>query len=205
MQELVCPVSGALAEPCNKGLWRPRSCGLYEAVEIAWIYLRQNSPQECSGGGIGDKGLSGNRAHHPAEETEGRELSKKDKRMQRRDIRAAGARRAGHLALQVMADLPHRLLPSLLNLPGRIRCRTRTVLLVAHGGALNNPLDRLKLLFQPCLPIFSKYKLRLACRMDNSTKIATTGHKPRMIDSTAAAIKPQKEINCKASTTPWDI
>ena len=50
MQELVCRVSGALAEPWNKGLGRRlRSCGLYEAVEIACMYLRQNSPQEFLG------------------------------------------------------------------------------------------------------------------------------------------------------------
>ena len=42
MQELVCRVSGALAEPWNKGLGRPRSCGLYGAVEISCMYLRQN-------------------------------------------------------------------------------------------------------------------------------------------------------------------
>src|SRR5213078_4299160 len=49
MQELACRVSGALAEPWNKGLGRPRSCGLYGAVEIACMYLRQNSPQEFLG------------------------------------------------------------------------------------------------------------------------------------------------------------
>lgn len=49
MQELVCRVSGALAEPWNKGLGRPRLCGLYGAVEIACMYLRQNAPQEFLG------------------------------------------------------------------------------------------------------------------------------------------------------------
>jgi hypothetical protein len=49
MQELVCRVCGALAEPWNKGIGRPRSCGLYGAVEIACMYLRQNSPQEFLG------------------------------------------------------------------------------------------------------------------------------------------------------------
>lgn len=49
MQELVCRVSGALAEPWSKGIGRPRSCGLYSAVEIACMYLRQNSPQEFLG------------------------------------------------------------------------------------------------------------------------------------------------------------
>jgi hypothetical protein len=49
MQELVCRVGEALAEPWNKGLGRPRSCGLYGAVEIACMYLRQNSPQEFLG------------------------------------------------------------------------------------------------------------------------------------------------------------
>jgi DDE superfamily endonuclease len=49
MQELVSRVCGALAEPWNKGTGRPRSCGLYGAVEIACMYLRQNSPQEFLG------------------------------------------------------------------------------------------------------------------------------------------------------------
>jgi DDE superfamily endonuclease len=49
MQELVCRVGGALAEPWSKGVGRPRSCGLYGAVEIACMYLRQNSPQEFLG------------------------------------------------------------------------------------------------------------------------------------------------------------
>ena len=49
MQELVFRVHGALAEPWNKGVGRPRSCGLYEAVEIACMYLRQNSTQEFLG------------------------------------------------------------------------------------------------------------------------------------------------------------
>ena len=49
MQELVCRVCGALTEPWNKGTGRPRSCGLYGAVEIACMYLRQNSPQEFLG------------------------------------------------------------------------------------------------------------------------------------------------------------
>jgi hypothetical protein len=49
MQELACRVCGSLAEPWNKGIGRPRSCGLYAAVEIACMYLRQNSPQEFLG------------------------------------------------------------------------------------------------------------------------------------------------------------
>lgn len=49
MQELVCRVGGVLAEPWSKGIGRPRSCGLYGAVEIACMYLRQNSPQEFLG------------------------------------------------------------------------------------------------------------------------------------------------------------
>ena len=49
MQELVCRVREALAEPWNKGIGRPKSCGLYAAVEIACMYQRQNSPQEFLG------------------------------------------------------------------------------------------------------------------------------------------------------------
>src|SRR6266542_3685320 len=45
MQELACLVHQALAEPWNKGTGRPKSCGLYAAMEIACMYLRQNSTQ----------------------------------------------------------------------------------------------------------------------------------------------------------------
>src|SRR6266508_1958853 len=49
MQELVRRVQNALAAPWNKKIGRPRSCGLYRAVEIACMYLRQNSTQELLG------------------------------------------------------------------------------------------------------------------------------------------------------------
>jgi DDE superfamily endonuclease/Helix-turn-helix of DDE superfamily endonuclease len=49
MQELVCRVDGALTEPWRKGIGRPRPCGLYGAVEIACMYLRQNCTQEFLG------------------------------------------------------------------------------------------------------------------------------------------------------------
>lgn len=49
MQELVRRVHHALAEPWNKKLGRPKSCGLYRAVEIACMYLRQNGTQEFLG------------------------------------------------------------------------------------------------------------------------------------------------------------
>jgi DDE superfamily endonuclease len=49
MQELVRRVHEALAEPWNKKTGRPKSCGLYRAVEIACMYLRQNSTQEFLG------------------------------------------------------------------------------------------------------------------------------------------------------------
>jgi hypothetical protein len=49
MQELVLRVQGALAEPWSKKVGRPRSCGLYRAVEIACMYLRQNGTQEFLG------------------------------------------------------------------------------------------------------------------------------------------------------------
>jgi hypothetical protein len=42
-------VNSMLAESWNKGIGRPRSCGLYAAVEIACMYLRQNVPQEFIG------------------------------------------------------------------------------------------------------------------------------------------------------------
>lgn len=48
-QELVMRVHQALAEPWSKGLGRPRSCGLYAAVEVACMYLRQNVTQELLG------------------------------------------------------------------------------------------------------------------------------------------------------------
>lgn len=49
MQELVRRVCGALAEPWRKGTGRPRSCGLYQATEIACMYLRHNATQEFIG------------------------------------------------------------------------------------------------------------------------------------------------------------
>jgi len=49
MQELVLRVQDALTEPWNKGIGRPKSCGLYGAVEIACMYLRQNATQEFLG------------------------------------------------------------------------------------------------------------------------------------------------------------
>ena len=49
MQELVWRAGEALSEPWTKKLGRPRSCGLYHAVEIACMYIRHNSPQEFLG------------------------------------------------------------------------------------------------------------------------------------------------------------
>jgi hypothetical protein len=49
MQELVQRVQNALAVPWNKKVGRPKSCGLYRAVEVACMYLRQNGTQEFIG------------------------------------------------------------------------------------------------------------------------------------------------------------
>jgi hypothetical protein len=49
MRELVRRVHDALAQPWNKATGRPKSCGLYRAVEIACMYLRQNGTQEFLG------------------------------------------------------------------------------------------------------------------------------------------------------------
>jgi hypothetical protein len=49
MQELVRRVQGSLAAPWQKKTGRPKSCGLYRAVEIACMYLRHNSTQEFIG------------------------------------------------------------------------------------------------------------------------------------------------------------
>jgi hypothetical protein len=46
MQELVARVKNELSEPWKKKVGRPRSCGLYRAVEIACMYLRHNGTQE---------------------------------------------------------------------------------------------------------------------------------------------------------------
>jgi hypothetical protein len=46
MQELVRRVVVKLGRPWRKKIGRPKACGLYEAVEIACIYLRQNCTQE---------------------------------------------------------------------------------------------------------------------------------------------------------------
>ena len=48
MQELVRRVRERPPE-WNKKVGRPKSCGLYRAVEIACIYLRQNATQEFLG------------------------------------------------------------------------------------------------------------------------------------------------------------
>ena len=49
MQELVRRVNEALDEPWNKHIGRPKSLGLYNAVEAACMYLRQNARQEFIG------------------------------------------------------------------------------------------------------------------------------------------------------------
>ena len=49
MQELVLRVQDALPEPWDKKTGRPKSCELYRAVEIACMYVRQNSTQEFLG------------------------------------------------------------------------------------------------------------------------------------------------------------
>src|SRR6266568_3995686 len=49
MQELVRRVSEALDKPWNKCIGRPKSLGLYKAVEAACMYLRQNATQEFIG------------------------------------------------------------------------------------------------------------------------------------------------------------
>lgn len=49
MQELVARAGEVLTEPWNKPVGRPRSLGLYHAVEVACMYLRQNGTQEFLG------------------------------------------------------------------------------------------------------------------------------------------------------------
>jgi hypothetical protein len=49
MQELVSRVREHLLEPWNKKVGRPKSCGLYRAVEIACMYVRHNETQELLG------------------------------------------------------------------------------------------------------------------------------------------------------------
>jgi hypothetical protein len=49
MQELVIRVGKALTEPWSKPVGRPKSLGLYRAVEVACMYLRQNSTEEFIG------------------------------------------------------------------------------------------------------------------------------------------------------------
>lgn len=48
MRELVRRVHAALAEPWHKKVGRPKSCGLYHAVEIARMYLRDISQPTVS-------------------------------------------------------------------------------------------------------------------------------------------------------------
>ena len=49
MQELVARVNEALDRPWNNRTGRPKSLGLYKAVEAACMYLRQNATQEFIG------------------------------------------------------------------------------------------------------------------------------------------------------------
>ncbi len=49
MQELVRRVNEALDEPWNKRIGRPKSLGLYKAVEAGCVYLWQNATQEFVG------------------------------------------------------------------------------------------------------------------------------------------------------------
>ena len=49
MQELVWRVNEALQEPWNKPTGRPKPLGLYQSVEVAYMYLRQNATQEFIG------------------------------------------------------------------------------------------------------------------------------------------------------------
>lgn len=49
MQELVQRVQGRSAAPWQKKTGRPKSCGLYRAVEVECMYLRHNRTQEFIG------------------------------------------------------------------------------------------------------------------------------------------------------------
>jgi hypothetical protein len=49
MQELIWRVKEALREPWNKPTGKPKSLGLYQAVEVTCMYLRQNATQEFIG------------------------------------------------------------------------------------------------------------------------------------------------------------
>src|SRR5260370_9422761 len=49
MQELVRRVKETLREPWNKPTGKPKSLGLYQAVEASCMYLRQNATQEFIG------------------------------------------------------------------------------------------------------------------------------------------------------------
>lgn len=49
MQELTQRVQGRLAAPWQNKVGRPKSCGLYHAVEVACMYLRHNGTQELIG------------------------------------------------------------------------------------------------------------------------------------------------------------
>jgi len=49
MQELVARVHAGLDESWNKPVGRPKLCGLYQATEIACMYIRHNGTQEFLG------------------------------------------------------------------------------------------------------------------------------------------------------------
>lgn len=48
-QELVARVDAHVDVPWNNGVGRPKSHGVYRAVQIAWMYLRHNGTQEFLG------------------------------------------------------------------------------------------------------------------------------------------------------------
>ena len=49
MQELGRRVNEALDKPWNKRVGRPKSLGVYKAIEVACMYVRQNATQESIG------------------------------------------------------------------------------------------------------------------------------------------------------------
>lgn len=49
MQELTCRVAAALPGPWAKKRGRRKSCGLYQAIEVACMYIRHNCTQEFLG------------------------------------------------------------------------------------------------------------------------------------------------------------
>jgi hypothetical protein len=90
---------------------------------------------EHSGGGIGDKGYQGCPGIiTPRKKPSRGELSKTGNESNAEIFSVASTRRTTRRSFQIMANLPHRLSPTLRHAPRSLRYYARTILLLDHLG-----------------------------------------------------------------------